>query len=421
MFELVYLTTKQSLDITFMMLTGDQEKVRKVNRSLVLNTLRLHAPTSRAQVANVTGLTRGTVSNIVNVLIEDGLVFEDKLQDSKIGRPSILLGLRPDGGAVVGVEIGVDFISVLLTNFVAETLWEIRVQTSLSQSQTEIINQAEKYIDQALEIAKEQTLRPLGIGVGLPGLVNVRQGTLIIAPNLHWKNLPLRLMWNQRFHLPIYIDNEANLSALGEYYFGIARNVDNFIYLTSDIGLGGGIVIDGRLFRGGHGYGGEIGHIQRNPQGEQCGCGRVGCWETQVGPRAVLRRVQKEFQTNHDQLLLDACSGNLDNLTFDLVVKFALSGDLICRQAIEEVAVNLGVGIADLVNIFNPDLIVLGGAFIQGKEILQSIIEKTIFSNALQPSTDNLRIEFSKRSAEACVLGAVAVVLDDILREMVIS
>jgi len=403
------------------MLTGDQEKVRKVNRSLILNTLRLHAPTSRAHVANITGLTRGTVSNIVNVLIEDGLVFEDKLQDSKIGRPSILLGLRPDGGAVVGVEIGVDFISVLLTNFVAETLWEIRVQTTLSQSQTEIIGQAEKYIDQALSLAKENGLRPLGIGVGLPGLVNVRQGNLIMAPNLHWKNLPLRLIWNQRFHLPIYIDNEANLSALGEYYFGIARNVDNFIYLTSDIGLGGGIVIDGRLFRGGHGYGGEIGHIQRDPQGEQCGCGRTGCWETQVGPRAVLRRVNKEFQTHHDQSLLDACAGDLDNLTFDIVVKFALNGNLICRQAIEEVAVNLGEGIADLVNIFNPDLIVIGGAFILGKDIMHSIIERTILSNALQPSTDNLQIKFSERSTEACVLGAVAVVLDDILREMVIS
>jgi len=403
------------------MITGDQEKVRKINRSLVLNTLRLHAPVSRAQVANYTGLTRGTVSNIVNVLIEDGLVFEDKLEDSKIGRPSILLGLRPDGGAVIGVEIGVNFISVLLTNFVAETLWETRVATSLSQSQTEIISEAEKLIDQALTIAKKNDLRPLGIGVGLPGLVNTHQGNLILAPNLHWTNVPLRLIWNQRFHLPIYIENEANLAALGEYYFGVARNVDNFISLTSDIGLGGGIMIDGRLFRGGHGYGGEIGHIQRDPQGEECGCGRIGCWETQVGPRAVLQRVKKEFQTYHDQSLLDACSGDLNNLTFEIVVQFALNGDDICRKAIEEVAVNLGVGIADLVNIFNPNLIVIGGAFISAKDIMQSIIENTIFSNALQPSTDNLQIKFSERSTEACVLGAVAVVLDDILREMVIS
>ncbi len=403
------------------MFTGDQEKVRKVNRSLILNTLRLHAPVSRAQVANITGLTRGTVSNIVNSLMEEGLVFEDQLQDSKVGRPSILLRLRPDGGAVIGVEIGVDFISVLLTNFVAEPLWETRVNTSPSQSQTDIIHQAETYIEQALDIAKAQTLRPLGIGVGLPGLVNVRQGNLIMAPNLHWTNVPLRLMWNQRFHLPIYIDNEANLSTLGEYYFGVARHTDNFIYLSSGIGLGGGVMIDGRLFRGTNGYGGEIGHIQRDPQGEECACGRIGCWETLVGPRAVLRRVKNELNVKQDMQLLEACSGDLGNLTFEMIVRFALDGNAICRQAMEDVAVNLGVGIADLVNIFNPQMIVIGGAFIAGKDILYSIIEKTILSNALQPSVENLQIKFSERTAEACVLGAVAVVLDDILRELAIN
>ena len=403
------------------MFTGDQEKVRKVNRSLILNTLRLHAPVSRAQVANITGLTRGTVSNIVNSLIEEGLVLEDQLQDSKVGRPSILLRLRPDGGAVIGVEIGVDFISVLLTNFVAELLWETRVKTSPSQSQTDIIHQAETYIEQALDIAKEHTLRPLGIGVGLPGLVNVRQGNLIMAPNLHWQNVPLRLMWNQRFHLPIYIDNEANLSTLGEYYFGVARDTDNFIYLSSDIGLGGGVMLDGRLFRGANGYGGEIGHIQRDPQGELCACGRVGCWETLVGPRAVLRRVKNELSVRQDMQLLEACSGDFGNLTFEMIVQFALEGNVICREAMEDVAVNLGVGIADLVNIFNPQMVVIGGAFIAGKDILHSIIEKTIVSNALQPSVENLQIKFSERNTEACVLGAVAVVLDDILRELAIN
>jgi glucokinase-like ROK family protein len=403
------------------MLTGDQDKVRRINKSIVLNTLRLHAPISRARVANLTGLNRSTVSNIVNVLIEEGLVFEDQQESNGIGRPGITLGLRPDGGAVIGVEIGVGFISVLLTNFVAKPLWEIRVQTTNSQSQTEVINLAEKFIDQALAVAKEHGLRPLGVGVGLPGLVNIRLGNLIMAPNLHWNNVPLRLIWTQRFHLPIYVDNEANLAALGEYYFGIARNIDNFIYLSSDIGLGGGIMIDGRLFRGAHGYGGEIGHIQRNPQGELCGCGRIGCWETQVGPSPVLRRVKKEFQTSHDKTLLDACSGILDDLTFDTVVKLALNGNLICRQAIEEVAVDLGMGIADLVNVFNPDLIVIGGTLSLGKDILQPIIEKTVFTIALQPDVDNLRIVFSDRSSEACALGAVAVVLDDILREMEIN
>jgi predicted NBD/HSP70 family sugar kinase len=418
LFKLVYPINKQSSQT---MLTGDQEKVRKINKSIVLNMLRLHAPISRAQVANLTGLNRGTVSNIVNVLIEEGLVYEDEQRGSGIGRPAISLGLRPDGGAVIGVEIGVDFIAVLLTNFVAESIWDARIPIDPSDSQTNIISQAEQLVDEALRLASERRLRPLGIGVGLAGLVNVRQGNLIVAPNLHWRNVPLRLMWNQRFHLPIYIENEANLSALGEYYFGIARNVDNFIYLSAGIGLGGGIMIGGKLFRGERGYAGEIGHIQRDPTGEQCGCGRIGCWETQVGPRAVLHRVRKQLQTHADQVLMDACSGDVDNLTFELVVKYALEGNQLCRQAIEEVAVNLGMGIVDMVHVFNPELVLIGGAFIQAKDILQPIIEKTIFSNVLQACGDGLRVAFSERGANDCVLGAVAIVLDDILREMVIN
>ncbi len=403
------------------MQTGDQEKVRKINKSIVLNVLRLYAPISRARVANLTGLNRGTVSNIVNALIGEGLVSENEQEPSKIGRPGITLSLRSDGGAVIGVEIGVNFISVLLTNFVAEPLWETRIETSLSQSQTDIISKAEQLIEQALAVAREQRLRPLGMGVGLPGLINLRQGELIIAPNLHWRNVPLRLMWNQRFRIPIYIENEANLAALGEYYFGVARNVDNFIYLSSGIGLGGGIMIGGNLFRGGHGYAGEIGHMQRDPSGERCGCGRIGCWETQVGPRAVLRRVKEEFQVHPDQILLEACQGDFNNLTFEMVVKFALEGDEICRRAIEDVATYLGEGIADLVNTFNPELVVIGGAFIRGKDILKPIIEKTVFASALLPCTDSLHIAFSERGDNACVFGAVAIVLDDILREMTIT
>jgi predicted NBD/HSP70 family sugar kinase len=180
-------------------------------------------------------------------------------------------------------------------------------------------------------------------------------------------------------------------------------------------------MMGGKLFHGGHGYAGEIGHIQRDPAGEQCGCGRIGCWETQVGPRAVLHRVKKELQIHSDQVLLDACSGDLENLSFEIVVRFALEGNDLCREAIEEVAIHLGRGIADMVHIFDPQLVLIGGAFIQAREILQPIIEKTIFSNILQPYADRLRVAFSDRGVNDCVLGAVAIVLDDILREMVIS
>lgn len=397
--------------------TADQESVRKVNTSLVLNALRLHAPVSRAELAIITKLNRSTITNIVNVLIEDGLVLELDAMESKIGRPGIALTLKPEGGAVIGVEIGVGFISVILTDFVANILWREWTECSPTKPQIEIISEAERLIDQAISFAEEKNLRLLGIGLGVPGLVNVQKGELLFAPNLGWQNVPLRLMWNQRFHLPLYVENEANLGALGEYYFGVGRDVDNFIFLSSGVGLGGGIIINGNLFKGGRGFAGEIGHIQRDPQGEICGCGRRGCWETQVGPRAVLQRVKRSLEANPDYTL-EYTNGNINKLTFNQVVDCGLQGNQICRSAMEEVGKNLGTGIADLANIFNPEMVVIGGAFSYGREILLPVIEDIIFADTLPAIKQDMQVTFSEHGADACVLGAIAVVLDDILREI---
>jgi glucokinase-like ROK family protein len=398
--------------------TADQDSVRKVNTSLVLNSLRLHTPISRADLANITKLNRSTISNIVNVLIDDGLVLELNTMESKIGRPGIALSLRPEGGAVIGVEIGVGFVSVILTDFVANILWREWVEFPLKSTQIEAVSKAEELIDQAVSFANAKKLKLLGIGLGVPGLVNVQKGELLFAPNLAWRNVPLRLILSQRYHMPIYVENEANLGALGEYYFGVGRNVENIIYLSSGVGLGGGLIINGQLFKGGRGFAGEIGHIQRDPQGEMCGCGRRGCWETQVGPRAVLQRVKRSIEADSKSSLANNSEGNLENLTFNQVVDHALKGDQLCRSAMENVGVNLGTGIADLANIFNPDMVIIGGAFSYGRGIILPVLEKIIAIETLPAVRENLRVIVSEQGADACVLGAIAVVLDDILREI---
>jgi glucokinase-like ROK family protein len=398
--------------------TADQESIRKVNTSLVLNALRLHAPISRAELAAITKLNRSTISNIVNGLIEDGLVLELDAMESKIGRPGIALALRPEGGAVVGVEIGVGFISIILTDFVAHILWRESSEFSPEKPQIEIISETEKLIDQAISFAEEKHLRLLGMGLGVPGLVNVQKGELLFAPNLGWRDVPLRLMWSQRFNLPLYVENEANLGALGEYYFGVGRDIDNFIYLSSGVGLGGGVIINGKLFKGGRGFAGEIGHIQRDPQGELCGCGRQGCWETQVGPRAVLQRVKRSIEAYPGNPLAKYVNGDLKNLTFHQVVDCALQGDQLCRSALEEVGKDLGTGIADLANIFNPQMVVIGGVFSYAREIILPVLENTISNETLTAVKEDLSVKFSEHGADACVLGAIAVVLDDILREI---
>src|SRR5574342_1192843 len=159
--------------------TADQESIRKVNTSIVLNALRLRSPISRAELASITKLNPSTISNIINVLLGDGLVLELDMLESKIGRPGVALALRPEAGAVVGVDIGVGFISVILTDFLANILWREWVEFPLTKTQIEVISEAEKLIDHALSVAEERNLRLLGIGVGVPGLVNTNQGELL--------------------------------------------------------------------------------------------------------------------------------------------------------------------------------------------------------------------------------------------------
>jgi glucokinase-like ROK family protein len=329
----------------------------------------------------------------------------------------MLLELNPDGGCAVGMEIGVDFISVVLTDFVAQVLWRQRTVSDPQNGQNIIIERAEDITQKALDIGKEHGLRPLGIGLGVPGLVDVQEGSLVFAPNLRWRDVPLQQIWTERFEWPIFVENEANAAALGEYYFGVARGVQNLIYLNAGVGLGGGIIIKGKLFRGSSGYAGEIGHMTIVPDGEPCGCGKRGCWETVVGPRAIVRQVKKALETDGNSCVLALVDNDLSRIDVDVVVQAAEAGDPTALTALEEIGIQLGIGISNLVNTFNPEMVVLGGALNLASAFLLPVVERTVQEHALAQPCEILEIAASVHGADACVMGAIALVLDYILRE----
>ncbi len=400
--------------------TADQGFVRKVNTAAVLDLLRRQAPLSRAELAARSGLNRSTVSLIINSLLEAGFVEETELQNPTVGRPGMRLVLNPRSGFAVGVDIGVDFISVLLTDFVANVLWRKRVESNPDEDQILILDRALEMTGQAVDEGLQLGLRPLGIGIGAPGLVDIHQGKLIFAPNLRWNNVPLRLMWSQRFDLPVFVENEANAAALGEFYFGVARGVDNLIYLSAGIGLGGGVLIDGKLFRGSRGYAGEVGHMTVEPDGEICGCGRRGCLETRVGPRAVLRRVRQTLAGGAGSILSTLGGGDLDRLNMEMVVQAARQDDPVALAALQDVGKYLGIGVVNLLHIFNPEMVIIGGALSLASQFLLPLIELNVRESALNPAAERVRFAASAHGADACVMGAVALVMDDILREPVL-
>jgi glucokinase-like ROK family protein len=398
---------------------ADQAWVRKINRAIILQVFRTHPTLPRARLATETGLNPSTVSNIIAELIQEDLIRETDLIQSSTGRPGRLLELNPEGGCALGIEINVDYIEFLITDFAANVLWRQKQSTSPEIGQEEIMLQVSHLAKEASAFIQDRKSHLLGVGVGVPGLVDVSSGLLRIAPNLHWANIPIRDDLAKHFDCPIYVENEANAAALGEYYFGAVRNVKDFIYLSAGVGLGSGIVMGGKLFRGMFGYAGEAGHMTLDVNGELCGCGKHGCWETFVGPRAVERRVQSSLNCGAKSIMTDMVKGDIRNIVFDDVLKAAKMGDQTAMDALAQVAFYLGIGIANLVNLFNVEVIVLGGALNNASSFILEDVERVVSDNTLAPGKEHLRIIPSAHGTDACVMGAIALVLDDILCEPV--
>ena len=280
---------------------------------------------------------------------------------------------------------------------------------------------------QALIQAQVKGLRVLGLGVALPGLVDVQCGELRYAPSLHWHDIPFRARWNKRFGLPILIENHANAAALGEFYFGVAQNVPNFLYIGAGGDDGRGDCHQRRALCGRGGFAGEMGHMTLDPNGAKCSCGQRGCWETLVGPERVAAQyrrrapqptlsIKREMLAKAGEIKGSEIKGSDEESGFAQVVRAADARDLAAEAVMHELGQNLGIGIANLVNIFNPQLVVLGGYYSLAHERVIPMIKEMIKRHSLFPMRTSLSVLPSQRGVDDGILGAVALILDDRMR-----
>lgn len=396
--------------------TGDPALIREINLSIILNALRDHSATSRASLAATTGLTKATVSHLIQKLTTIGFVTENGVSRRGVGRPGTLLQLNPRAGGIIGVEIGVDFVSLLLTDFAAQVLWRHYERTNAHDSQATVLNHLLDLVERAVTRARQHSLPILGLAVGVPGLVNVEAGTLLYAPNLKWEQVPIRQRLQQRFDFAIHVDNEASLAAFGEMYFGVARGTLNMVYLHAGVGIGGGLVLNGRMYTGGSGFAAEVGHTTIDPDGLLCNCGNHGCWETLASESAVFRRIRVALEAGTSSALAHYCAGDQENLTIPIVVQAADQGDALAREALRETAKYLGIGIANLVNALNPEMVVVGGSLSLAKDYVMPVIHDTLDERALRWSVEATQLVVSANQSDACAMGGVAVIHDQILR-----
>jgi glucokinase-like ROK family protein len=399
--------------------TGDQALVRQINLAVIMYHLRENAPISRAALAEITGLNKTTVSSLVRELIDRNFVrevgYESPGHGKGAGRLAMLLSLNPEAGYIVSIEIGVDFMMVVCTDFAPQFIWQHKESIDPDMGQQVILDRLLALLYQAQNIGSEACNSVLGVAVGVPGLVDQASGTLLFAPNLRWENVPLSSRLQGFVEAPLIIENEGNLAALGEHFFGAARGYNEVLYISAGVGLGGGIVHNGQVFNGVTGFGAEFGHMTMDPEGEICNCGNRGCWETQVSQRALFRYLRRCEGQGNETILTEMTKGNLGALTVPMVVEAAQDGDRLALQSLKVLGHHLGIGIASLVNALNPELVVFGGILSLASEYLIPVIEDEIRQRALRWNRDAINVIVAQHGQEACVMGGVARVFQAVL------
>lgn len=393
--------------------TADQVAVRRHNLSLVLTHLRQSGPRSRARVADETGLNKATVSSLVTELTERGLVVQGATERGAVGRPGQTIELDGANHVALGAEINIDYVSALAMNLRGDVVAERRVALDTAHlDHGAAIDQLSQVISGMIEPLKRQGARPVGLTVAVPGLVEAETGVVYEAPNLRWSQTPILDEFKRALgehHLPIRLDNEANLAALAEMQMRNEGTKD-LLLLTGAVGVGGGLVSGGRLLRGGQGFAGEVGHMRLDPAGDLCGCGRRGCWETLVGLNALLSRAADDDDPVRDP--------SLDvQQRVEEVAGRAAAGDARTIEAIEETCRWLAQGAGILVNILNPEVVVLGGYFATLGPWLAGPLATELPEQVFAPNSGGCLVEFSTLGFSAAVRGGALRALSTVFED----
>lgn len=373
-------------------------------------------PLSRIQLAHKTKLSSTTITNLIARLIEQGIVTEDENAhgDEKrpVGRPRTGLSLVPDARYVIGVHIGVGLYRVALMNLLAEVVCSKIVDFNITTPAVDVLKSISMDIYELLTGCGVNRQLILGVGVGASGLVDYRKGINILAPNLDWHNIPIRDFLENQLELPVIVENNVRAMALGEAYFGCGREAQSLAFVYGRKGVGAGFVINRQLFRGSSTGAGEIGHMILMPEnGELCRCGNRGCLETLVSEAVVIRRAHAIAEAEPHGILAQLLAQSTDPSPIECIIQAARQGDSAVLQLIEESGHYLGIALANLVNIFNPELIILGGLFAQGEDLFLPVVRKSLHHLAFAGMGEKVKLVTTCFGWRAGVTGAAALAL----------
>lgn len=310
---------------------------------------------------------------------------------------------------VLGIDLGGTKILTAVIDAEGKMLSHDHIVTPAKEGHETVIKSILESTDRALSQAGITVTSLSAIGIGAPGLSNPETGVLLTSPNLPgWRNVPLRDIIENELGRKAFLINDANAAALGELLFGSGRGAQNIIYITVSTGIGGGIIIDGKLYTGSIGTAGELGHMVIDSEGPPCNCGNRGCWETLASGTALARIARQRIQEGAPTSILKLAAGDSDKIDAEVVHQAARTGDKLANELIHQIAYYLGVGLANLVNIFNPEVIVIGGGLSNLGDLLLKPAFEEAERRAFKPAYQSVRFTSAELGRCSGVLGAAA-------------
>ena len=384
------------------------ETVRRDNLSTMLRHVHVHPGTSRSAFVALTGLNRSTVGALVGELADRGLVHEGPGERlGQPGRPSPAIRPVAESAAVLALETAVDSIAVAIVGLGGTIHEFVRVDRPRGRTSPEATIADLSALVRGLTTIDRYADRLVGIGVSAMAIVRRSDGFILLAPNLGWTDVALDRLLGEAIglDLPITVGNEADLGAVAEHLRGAGQGYDDLIYLSSEVGVGGGVIVGGQPLAGTAGFGGEVGHMVVNPDGSMCACGSRGCWETEIGELALLRYAGRGGEQGRDRL--------------DAVFAAADAGEPVALRAFAEVGRWLGLGLASLVNVFNPGLVVLGTQLARMDPYTHAAMLREFDARALRMSHDLVRVVPGQLGIDAPLLGAAEAAFAPLLRDPV--
>ena len=386
---------------------------RRIRKNIILNALRSNGALSLTELSRRTGFNVPTITNLVKELENEDYVIREKGAAGTPGRPPQRIRINTSARYVIGADLGRFNTNIILADLSQKIIYRKLFHT-LDLHNPAVIDQLVKEIQRAIAESHVEKNRVLGVGLAIPGLVNCKSGRSITF--LNFEDRPVREIFEEKLDLPVFVENDARAMALGELWFGLAREAKNALCLNLGWGIGLGIITNGRIYHGNDGFAGEFGHITIKENGPLCQCGKYGCLESLASGHAIAEQAREMVSTGRKTKLSDLIEGKIDQLNAELVVKAAQMGDQLSIEIIEQAGRYIGQGLAILINLFNPEIVILGGRVSRAGRFLLNPIQTEATKRALPHISERAEIVVSKLGYLSGALGATTLVKKEIFQ-----